>query len=248
MTNDVRSAIRNRIRSDQYMPDALNCLRAKELLHISDQLGGIAPRSLVDLRYHLANAFVNQVRTIRGDPIKPNRSVRRDALGRLAQKAKILRREVENNLPWMPAEHNEALFFGASGPAWSPFAYDYAYLIEAIERLEAIAATILSVPPIGKGSTTSPFLPGFPSDRLYNPGTSARVAFARRMGQIYFDLTGKMPGVTKERDGPYQRMTGVASTVFLRAYKKIDEPFGVWRPPGRKDMQEACKNLGRKST
>lgn len=248
MSNDARAYLRGRVRSDPFMPSALDYLRVQELRAVSDALGGVDPRSLVDLRYRLADAFVQQVRTMRGDRPKPNRTERREALGRLVQKAQALTQEAEHNMPWLRDEHHEALFFGAVGPDWSPFESDYVSLLDGIERLEAIAVTILSVPPIGKGKTTSPFLEGFPSDRLENPGTWARVAFARRMGQIYFDLMDKVPGVTKEQNGPYQRMMVVVSAVFLTAYKDIGEPFGAWRQPSRGDMQRACKNIGRKST
>jgi hypothetical protein len=247
MGNDARAMLRDHIRADQSMPRALEFLRAKEMRDIGNALGGIDRRSLVDLRYHLADAFVQQVRTIRGNGLKPDRTARREALERLVQKAQALKEEAECNLPWLRDEHCAASFFGASGPDPSPFEYDYVYLVDAIARLEKIAAAILSVPPIGKGSTTSPHLEGFPSDRLENPGTWARVAFARRIGQIYHDLTGKLPGVTKEQDGPYQRMTAIASAAFWLAYRDAGQPFGTWRPPSRDDMEKARKNIGRKS-
>lgn len=248
LSTEVRADMRERIRSDPVMPSALDFLRAKELNDVSNALGGVEPRSLVDLRYRLADAFVEQVRTMRGDRPKPNRTKRREALRRLVQKAQDLKEEAEHNMPWLRDEHHAALFFGASGPDWSPFDYDYVSLLDAIERLEAVAATILSVPPIGKGKKTSPVFAGFPSDRLENPGTWARVAFARRMGWVYYHLTGGPPGVSKEQDGPYQRMMAVVSAVFMSAYKDIGRPFGAWRPPSREDMQKACKNIGRKST
>lgn len=115
-------------------------------------------------------------------------------------------------------------------------------------NVEAIAASILSVPPIGEGKATSPFLAGFSSDRMGNPGSGAQFAFARRIGQIYIDLTGKMPGVTKERPGPYQRMTEMVAGVFRQAYKSSGSQFGEWKAPSRDDMQKACKSIGRKST
>jgi hypothetical protein len=248
MGNEARAMLRDRIRADPFMPKALEFLRAKGLRDIGDALGGVDLRNLVDLRYHLADAFVQQMRTMQGDRPKPNRTKRREALERLVQKTQALKEEAECNLPWLRDEHHAASFFGASGPNPSLFDHDYARLFDAITRLEGIAAAILSVPPIGRGRTTSPYLEGFPSDRLENPGTWARVAFARRLGQIYHDLTGKMPGVTKEQDGPYQRMVAVASAAFLRAYKDADQPFGSWRPPSRDDVQKACKSIGRKST
>jgi len=248
MSTEVRADMRERIHSDPVMPRALGFLRAKELNDISNALGGVEPRSLVDLRYRLADAFIEQVRTMRGDRPKPNRTERREALRRLVQKAQDLKEEAEHNMPWLRDEHHAALFFGASGPDWSPFDDDYVSLLNAIERLEAVAAAILDAPPIGKGKKTSPVFAGFPSDRLENPGTWARMAFARRMGWIYYHLTGRPPGVSKEQDGPYQRMIVVISAVFMSAYKEIGKPFGAWRPPSRADMQKACKNIGRKST
>lgn len=215
---------------------------------VSDALGGVESRSLVDLRYYLADAFVQNVRTVQGDRLKPNRSVRRKALKSLLEKAHDLRKEVEANIPWLRDEHYTAKFFGASGPDWSPFEYDYVSPLDAIERLENIAQTILSVPPIGIGKTTSPFLAGFPSDRIENPGSGAQFGFARRIGQIYFDLTENVPGVTNEQAGPYQRMMAVTCGIFLRAYKAADMPFGEWRTPSREIMQQACKSIGRKST
>lgn len=246
--NDGRAILRNRIRADPFMPRALEFLRAREMRDIGNALGRVAPRSLVDLRYHLAGAFVQQVRTMRGDRLRPDRATRREALERLVQKAQSMKVEAECNLPWLRDEHYAASFFGASGPDPPLFVDDYARLFDAIAQLEEIATAILSVPPIGKGKTTSPFLAGFPSDRLENSGTWARVAFARRIGQIYHDLTGKMPGVTKEQDGPYQRMMAVVSAAFLLAYKDARQPFGTSRPPSRGDMQQARKILGRKST
>ncbi len=248
MSNEVRAILRDRIRSDPFMPCALDYLRAKELCAVSNAVGGIDPRSLVGLRYRLADAFVQHVRDISGDRLKPNRSERRRALKSLAAKAEALRVEAERNMPWLRDEHYEAKFFGAVGPEWSPFDYDYVSLLAPIERLEAIAVSILSVPPIGKGKTTSPFLAGFPSDRKANPGSGAQLAFSRRIGQIYFDLTGKMPGVTKEQPGPYQRMVTAVSGAFRKAYRAAESPFGEWKAPSREDMQDACKNIGRKST
>lgn len=240
--------MRERIRSDPVMPRALGFLRAKELNDISNALGGVEPRSLVDLRYRLADAFIEQVRTMRGDRPKPNRTERREALRRLVQKAQDLKEEAEHNMSWLRDEHHAALFFGASGPDWSPFEYDYVSLLEAIERLEAVAATILDATPIGMDKKTSPVFAGFPSDRLENPGTWTRMAFARRIGWIYYHLTGRPPGVSKEQDGPYQRMMVVVSAAFMSSYKDVGKPFGAWRPPSREDMQKACKNIGRKST
>lgn len=248
MSNEGRANLRERVRSDAFMPCALDYLRAKELCAVSNAVGGIAPRSLVDLRYRLADAFVQHVRDMSGDRLKPNRYERRRALKSLAAKAEALRVEAECNMPWLRDEHYEAMFFGAAGPEWSPFEYDYVSLLAPIERLEAIAVSILSVPPIGKGKATSPFLDGFPSDRKANPGSGAQLAFARRIGQIYVDLTGKMPGVTKEQPGPYQRMVMTVSVAFRNAYKAAESPFGEWKAPSREDMEDACKNIGRKST
>jgi hypothetical protein len=248
LTNEARAIIRDRVCADLYLPNALEFLRSKELRAISEAIGGVEPRSLVCLRYYIADAFVQHVRDIIGDRLKPNRSERRKALQSLATKAAALRAEIEVNLPWLRDEHQEAKFFGASGPEWSPFEFDYASLRDPIERLEAIAESILSVPPIGTGKTTSPFLEGFPSDRLENPGKRARYACALRMGRIYLNLTGKTPGVTKEQLGPYQRMMVVASDAFLQAYKAAERPFGEWRSPSRDDMAKACKSIGRKST
>lgn len=247
MSNESRAVLRGRVLSDPFMPCVLESLRAKELCAVSNAVGGIAPRSLVDLRYRLADTFVQHAWEISGDRLKPNRSERRRALKSLAAKAEALRVEAERNMPWLRDEHYEAKFFGAVGPEWSPFEYDYASLLEPIERLEAIAASILSVPPIGEGKTTSPFLEGFSSDRMENPGSGVQFAFARRIGQIYFDLTGTMPGVTKEQPGPYQRMMLVVSDAFRKAYNAAESPFGQWRTPSREAMQKACKNIGRKS-
>lgn len=210
-------------------------------------IGGVEPRSLVELRYRLADAFVQHVRDILADRQKPNKADRRKALQSLAAKAEALRIETERNMPWLRDEHDEAKFFGASGPEWSPFEYDYASLLAPIERLEAIAVSILSVPPIGKGKATSPNLEGFPSDRMDNPGSGAQLAFARRIGQIYFELTGKVPGVTKEQPGPYQRMVTAVSGAFRNAYKAAESPFGEWKAPSREAMQKASKSIGRKS-
>lgn len=247
MTNDARAALRDRVCADPYLPHALEALRSEELRAISKAIGGVEPRSLVDLRYRLADAFTQHVRDIAGDRLKPNRAERRKALKSLAVKAQALRVATERNMPWLRNEHYEAKLFGASGPDWSPFEYDYVALLEPIERLEGIAVSILSVPPIGKGEATSPFLEGFPSDRMENPGSGAQFAFARRVGQIYLDLTGKMPGVTKEQPGPYQRMVTVVSGVFRNAYKAAKSPFGEWKAPSRETMQKACNNIGRKS-
>lgn len=247
LTNEARAALRDRVCADPYLPNALQALRAEDLRAIGQAIGGVEPRSLVDLRYRLADAFAQHVRDMAGDRLKPNRSERRKALKALVEKARALRVEAERNLPWLRGEHYEAKFFGASGPEWSPFEYDYMSWLEPIERLEAIAASILSVPPIGKGKTTSPFLEGFPSDRMENPGSRAQFAFARRIAQIYFDLTGKMPGVTKEQPGPYQRLMTVVSGAFRNAYKAAESPFGEWKTPSREVMQKACKNIGRKS-
>jgi hypothetical protein len=247
LTNDARRKLRDRVRGDPYLPNVLEFLRVTELGAIGDAIGGVEPRSLVDLRYRLADAFTHHVRDMAGDQLKPNRADRRKALKALAAKAGALRAAAEENMPWLRNEHSEAMFFGASGPEWSPFEYDYVSLLEPIERLEAIAASILSVPPIGEGKSTSPFLQGFSSDRMENPGSGAQIAFARRVGRIYFDLTGKMPGVTKEQPGPYQRMVAAASTAFREAYRAAESPFGPWRAPSREVMQKACKNIGRKS-
>lgn len=247
LTNEDRTSLRDRVRGDLYLPNVLEFLRSKDLIAISEAIGGVEPRSLVDLRHHLAIAFVQHISDIIGDRPKPNRAERRKALKSLAAKAEALRVETERNMQWLRDEHHEAKFFGASDPQYSPFEYDYASLLEPIERLEAIVASILSVPPIGKGKTTSPFLPGFPSDRVENPGSWARLAFARRIGQIYYDLADKMPGVTNEQPGPYQRMMAVVSDVFRNAYKSAGKPFGEWKAPSRDDMQKACKTIGRKS-
>lgn len=248
MTNAERAFLRNRVRADPYLPNVLEFLRSSELVALSKAIGGVEPRSLVDLRYRLADAFVEQVRTIRGDRLKPNRAARRKALKSLVAKAKSLRVEAERNMPWMREEHYAAKFFGAPGPEWSPFDYDYISLLEPIERLEGIALSILNVPPVEKGKTTSPFLEGFSSDRKENPGSWSRRAFARRIGQIYFDLTGRMPGVTKEQDGPYQRMVRVASSAFRKAYGAAEKPFGEWKAPSRYDMEWARENIGRKNS
>lgn len=229
------------------MPNALKFLRSRQLCAISKAIGGIEPRSLVDLRLRIADAFVQHVRDVRGDRLKPNRAERRKALKSLAVTAQALRVEAERNMPWLQDEHYAAKFFGAPGPEWSPFICDYVSLLEPINQVEAIVASILSVPPIGEGKTTSPFLAGFPSDRIENPGSSAQVAFARRIAQLYFDLTGKMPGVSKEQSGPFQRMMEVVSEAFRQSYKGADMPFGEWRSPSREAMQKACKYIGRKS-
>lgn len=247
LTSDERAGLRSRVRDDPYLPNALELLRSRELQAVSKAIGGVEPRSLVDLRYRLADTFVQHVRDIIGDRPKPNRSERRKALRALQTKAAALRLAVEENMPWLRDEHYEAKFFGATGPEWSPFEHDYVSLLKPIERLEAIATSILSVPPIGSGKATSPFLAGFPSDRIDNPGSRAQFAFACRIGQIYFDLTGKMPGVTKEVPGPYQRMVKAASGAFRNAYKAAESPFGEWREPSREAMQKACKTIGRKS-
>ncbi|MBA4087297.1 MAG: hypothetical protein C0491_05785 [Novosphingobium sp.] len=239
--------MRDRVCADPYLPNALQALRSEDLRAISRAIGGVEPRSLVDLRYRLADAFAQHVRDIAGDRLKPNRSERRKALKALAEKARALQVEAERNVPWIQGEHYEAKFFGASGPEWSPFEFDYMSWLEPVERLEAIAASILSVPPIGKGKTTSPFLEGFPSDRMGNPGLRAQFAFARRIGQIYFELTGKMPGMTKEQPGPYQRLMTAVSGAFRRAYKAAGSPFGEWKTPSREVMQKACKSIGRKN-
>ncbi|MCW0196811.1 hypothetical protein [Sphingopyxis sp.] len=238
--------MRARLRADPYLPKGLDFLRSTELRAIAEAIGGVEQRSLVDLRYHLASAFAQHVRDVAGDRLKPNRSERRKALRSLQAKAAALRVAAEENMPWLRSEHYEAKFFGATGPDWSPFEYDYVALVQPVERLEAIAASILSVPPIGNGTATSPFLAGFPSDRLENPGTGVQFAFARRLAQIYFDLTGKTPGVTKEQPGPYQRMVAAASDAFRNAYKAAESPFGEWRAPSREVMQKACKSIGRK--
>lgn len=248
LTSDERASLRSRVRDDPYLPNALEFLRSRELQAVSKAIGGVEPPSLVDLRYRLADAFVQHVRDIIGDRSKPNRSERRKELMSLAAKAAALREAAEENMPWLQSEHYEAKFFGATGPDWSPFEYDYAAVLQHIERLEAIAASILSVPPLGHGKATSPLLDGFPSERKANPGSGAQLAFARRIGQIYFDLTGKMPGVTKEQPGPYQRLISVASGAFLNAYKAAESPFGPWKAPGRDALQKACKNIGRKSS
>jgi hypothetical protein len=248
LTSHERACLRSRVRDDPYLPNALEFLRSSELQAVSKAIGGVEPRSLVDLRYRLADAFVQHVRDIIGDRAKPNRSERRKALRSLHAKAAALRLAAEENMPWLREEHYEAKFFGATGPEWSPFEYDYRSLLEPIEQLETIVASILSVPPIGNGKATSPFLPGFPSDRLENPGTGAQFAFARRMAQIYFDLTGRTPGVTKEQPGPYQRLVAVASTAFRDAYKAAESPLGEWREPRRDVMQRACRSKGRKSS
>lgn len=247
MTNEARTEIRARIHGDPYLSNALKFLRSQELRAVSQAIGGVEPRSLVDLRYHLAKAFAQHVRDMAGDRLKPNRSERRKALKALEVKARALRLEAERNMPWLRGEHYEAKFFGAFGPECSPFEYDYLSLLEPIKRLEAIATSILSVPPIGQGKVTSPFLEGFSSERMENPASSAQFAFARRIGQIYFDLTEKMPGVTKEQPGPYQRLMAVASDAFRKTYKAAESPFGEWKIPSRDVMQKACKNIGRKS-
>ena len=143
LSNNDREILRERIRSDPFMPRALEFLRAKELCDIDRALGGLSPQKLVDLRYQLADAFAQHVLTMRGDPTKPNRTERREALERLALKARILKKEAEHNLPWLRDEHNAASFFGASGSDPSPFEYDYACLVKAVNRLELIASAIL---------------------------------------------------------------------------------------------------------
>ncbi|MEO9827594.1 MAG: hypothetical protein ABJF50_24600 [Paracoccaceae bacterium] len=248
MTVAERAGLRSRVRDYPYLPNAFEFLRSRELQAVSNAMGGVEPRSLVDLRYRLADAFVQHVRDIMGDRPKPNRSERRKALMSLHAKAAALRLAVEENMPWLREEHYEAKFFGATGPEWSPFEHDYASMLKPIAQLETIVASILSVPPMGKGKATSPFLAGFPSHRLENPGTGAQFAFARRMAHIYSDVTGRTPGVTKEQAGPYHRLVAAASTAFRDAYKAAESPFGEWREPRRDVMQKACRSIGRKSS
>jgi hypothetical protein len=247
MGSKERYSLRKHLASGFAHGDVLGTLNASRMAEFSKALRGVEPRSLVELRYRLAESFLDHLRTMRGDRLRPNRSERRSEIERMAGAARTIRNVLERDLPLFQGEHNEALFFGAKGPLWSPFSDRYETLIESVRELEAIARAILSVPPVGRGSTTSPFVPGYPSDRLQNPGTWARVAFARRIGMIYRDLTEKAPAVGRASDGPYQRMVRTAAAAFRQVYKLEGDPFGPFAEPSRGDMETACRSLVRKS-
>lgn len=238
-----RARLRSAIQGDELMPRVLSRMRAPQMRALGEALNGLDPRTLVCLRYELASAFQDQLRTMAADPKRPDRSARRDAVQRLKNTAMVLRLEAEANLPWLAADHDAAMFFGARGPRWSPFEPDYEQLIASVARLEAIADSILSVPPIGPGQVESPYLPGFPSDRIENPTTWSRIAFARRIGRIYLTLTNKPPAVGKAQPGPYQRFVAAAASIFRDAYREIDEPYGPWGQPSQEHMKRACDLL-----
>ena len=244
--DQIRSADRiqakSLIHSAALLSDVLDHLPSQKMEVIGVAIGGVKARVLVDLRLMLALEFQDHLRTLKGDQPRPNRADRRKDIDRLIKRVKALRLELHKNMPFLIHEHYQARFFGGKGPEPSNFPEDYDRLLSAVAELEEIAECIASVPPIGSG-TGKPSLRGFPTDRIENPGTWPPIAFARRIGQIYVEMTGKKPAISRSGKGPFERLINEIYPAFKSAYEASGSPFGPVKEPSRAAMEEACRTI-----
>lgn len=230
------------IHSAPLLSDVLDHLPSQNMSDIGAAIGGVRVRALVDLRLMLAMEFQDHLQTLKGDQPRPDRSDRRRDVNRLIKRAKALRIALHKNMPFLMDEHYQARFFGGKGPEPSHFSADYDRLLSAVIELEEIAECIASVPPIGSG-TAKPSLRGFPTDRLENPGTWPPIAFARRIGQVYVEMTGKKPAISRSGKGPFERLIDEIFPAFKSAYEAAGSPFGPVKKPSRAAMEQACRTI-----
>lgn len=242
MRSADRVEAKSLIHSAPLLSDVLDHLPSQKMEAIGAAIGGVIARVLVDFRLMLALEFQDHLRTLKADQPRPNRSDRRKDVTQLRTRLKALRPVLEKNMPFLMDEHYQARFFGANGPEHSHLPDDYDSLLNAVIRLEGIVNCVASAPPIGT-ETVNPSAPGFPTDRLENPGTWAPIAFARRMGRIYVKITGEKPAVSRSSKSPFTRMVDEVYPAFKFAYDAAGSPFGPVKKPSRLAMEKACRSV-----
>lgn len=230
---------RLRAREDEVWPDVYEALPASRLREIGTTLGIDDRRLLVTIRHMLAGAFLDQLRSIAGDPERTDIRERRGKLKAIASLAASLQAEYTAALPDIMTDHHEAAWHGPVRWGPSHFRYDYEQLLGKADEIERICEDILNSPAFNPRRDNGVGPTGLPAKLSDRPGSWAKEAFAIRLAEVFAAATGQAPTVSNSQDTAFQKFAALCVETFRAAYRDLGQPFGTFAPPSRRDLRDA---------
>ncbi|SLK07499.1 hypothetical protein [Novosphingobium mathurense] len=231
---------RPRARDDEVWPQVYKALPTDQIRKAGAQLGIDDPQLLVTLRHLLAGLFLDQLRSIAGDPARADLQTRRRQLQKISALISALETEYGNALPDIMTDLDEAAWHGPVQWGPSQFASDYADLLSDTQVIKQICHDILASPAFnprrnsGRGPTNLPArLPG-------RPGSRAREALAYRLARLFHTATGRPPTTSGSQDTAFQKFAAISCAMFVSGYRDLGKPFGPFAPPSRRDLKAVC--------
>jgi hypothetical protein len=188
----------------------------------------------------LAGVFLDQLRSMSGDPERTDVRQRRAKLKTIAKLAASLQAEYAAALPDIMTDHHEADWHGSVRWGPSHFRSDYEQLVRSVGVVEQMCEDILDSPAFNQHRNGGYGPTGLPAALPGRSRSWAREAFAYRLAGLFKSATGRAPTVSGSQDTAFQKFAGQCSETFQQAYLSFGKPFGPFTPPGRRDLAAAC--------
>lgn len=227
-------------RDDEVWPQVYKALPTEHIRDAGRSLGIEDPRLLVTLRHMLAGVFLDQLRSIAGDPAREGLRQRRRKLNTISSLIVSLEKQYCAALPDIRTDLQEADWHGSVQWGPSDFRYDYEQLLSGTQTIQQICQDILDSPAFnprrngGRGPT------GLPATLPGRPGSHAREALAYRLSRLFHAATGQLPTTSGSQDTAFQKFANICSKIFQRGYLDLGKPFGPFSPPSRRDLRAVC--------
>lgn len=197
--------------------------------------GASEDADLMVLKKALANAFYSHMRVVAGDPVIPDRNVRRKRLGAIEKAASTLATLLDEDLQFVVDGELAAIDYSPKPRLVRGGFQRHVNNLGAVVDLRDTCAFILAHPPYSvtkklEGARHDPAL----EEPYSRSGQYGVLSFSIAMAKIFESIAGKMPTANKT-DGeqtPYQQFVRLAYGAFQRAYDaKSDfapngKPFG----------------------
>jgi hypothetical protein len=230
---------RTRAREDPVWPGVYKALPAHQLRVIGVALNVQEPRLLVTIRHMLAGVFLDQLRTIAGDPAREDVQQRRGEVEGIAVLAASLQSRYLAALSDIMKDHDEASLHSPVGWGPSHFRHDYERLLDDVHRIEQICEDILSSPAFNQGSNKGIGPTGLPAKLSGRSQSWTKEAFAHRLAGLFRSATGRAPTVSGSQDTSFQKFVAACVDIFQASYRELGEPFGPFVPPTRRHLTRA---------
>lgn len=231
---------RLRARDDEVWPEVYKAFPANRMYVMGELLGVTDKRQLVAVRHAFVGIFLDQLRTMAGDPVRSDVKERRKKLQMISKLASSLREAYEAALPDIMTDHREADWH--SPVQWGPshFRYDYEQLLSGADVIRQICEDILISPGFNTHRNGDFGPTGLPAYLPEHSGSWTKTAFARRLADMFHTATGRRPTVSNSQASAFQKFAAVCIDVFANSYAEIGKPFGAFAQPSSRQLREAC--------
>lgn len=226
-------------REDDVWPNVYKVLDARRMLAIGRTLGIDNPRLLVTVRHVLAGLFLDQLRSMAGDPRRNDIRERRRKLNAISALVTSLHTAYRAALPDIMHDHVEADWHAPARWGPSHFQYDYEQLLDGTRTIQVICDDILQSAAFRQSENKGVGPKGLPAKLSDRPGSWAKEAFAIRLAGLFRAATGRAITVGNSQDTAFQKFAAECIDIFQESYRKLGNPFGVFVPPSRRDLNDA---------